>query len=134
MLDQATLGEPLQDRVAILAMQFGGALYGHPTTGDLDGPATQRLRGLVPAHTLAALDRYVRDHRPTGDFVAAVLANDLLEAVGRADWENEAALVAIVRYLQACAPILCWGSRAAVQAWIAYGAQVRDTAVAAEFS
>ena len=47
---------------------------------------------MIPAHTKAALDRYVNDRLLPGGFLTAVLSNDLFGAVGSADSENLAAL------------------------------------------
>jgi len=35
--------------------------------------------------TLAAISRYVKDHTPTGDFLYAVLTNNLKETISRAE-------------------------------------------------
>jgi hypothetical protein len=48
-----------------------------------------------------------------------VLANDLKDACVRADYRCEAQLVAIVKCLVAFTPATAWGSRDAVEAWLA---------------
>lgn len=53
----------------------------------------------------------------TGDFLAAVFANDLSQAVMRADPVSLNALPALMRFLYNDAPTGCWGSRAAVDNW-----------------
>ena len=72
----------------------------------------------MPDRTLAGLKRYADQHVPTGDFLQAVLSNDLRGAFGRADDENLAALQAIVQYCHNELPSTCWGSPERYQAWI----------------
>ena len=72
----------------------------------------------IPARMMQALTRYVDDHCPVGDFLTAVLRNDLREACGRADEENLANLPAFVAYLYNEAPAACWGSAEKVAAWL----------------
>lgn len=64
----------------------------------------------VPAHTLAALQRYVDDNILPGGFLIAVLSNDLFGAVARADSENGHALPWIVKFIYNRMPGDCWGS------------------------
>lgn len=71
--------------------------------------------------TVESLENY-RDYGiPTGDFLSAVLTNDLLRAVHHGDYENLRDLVEIVRYLYNDFPIDCWGSKEKVKAWIEKG-------------
>lgn len=73
---------------------------------------------LIPPHILKALQGWGDGSRPfAGDFVRAVLSNDLVEAVGRADAESMAALKAIVQYVYCELPSVCWGSPEKVKAW-----------------
>lgn len=55
-------------------------------------------------------------HMP-GDFLRAVLENDLSEACGRADLFNRRKLYEYVVWLYNEAPSKCWGSREKVKAW-----------------
>jgi hypothetical protein len=48
----------------------------------------------------------------------AVLENNLIEAVGRADMINGASIAAIVGYCYNELPRDCWQSPAAVKAWL----------------
>lgn len=73
----------------------------------------------VPEHTHRGLVRYIVDHAPVGDFLTAVLSNDLREAVYRADDKNVPALPAFVGFLYNHAPRDCWGSPGAVKRWLA---------------
>lgn len=72
----------------------------------------------IPEHTAAALRRYIYDRIPPGDFLLAVLSNDLLGAVSRADDLNRGKLVDIISYLYNEAPRFCWGSPQAVESWL----------------
>jgi len=71
----------------------------------------------IPARFKESLDAYSKTGRPTGGFLGAVLANDLFEALGRADTEAEASLGAIVRYIYNKLPMACWGNYDKVEAW-----------------
>lgn len=68
--------------------------------------------------TLDALNRYVKHGIQPGDFLYAVLTNDLFGAFGHADWENLRAMYEIVSYLYNDTPANCWGSPAIVRAWM----------------
>lgn len=65
-----------------------------------------------------SLDRYIDSRLPVGDFLRSVLENDLKGAVGRADSVNLYVIPAYVAYLYNRAPAECWGSPAAVNAWL----------------
>lgn len=71
---------------------------------------------LCPPHIRESIDAYVKDGRQTGSFLEAVLANDLKEAIGRADEDNLDALPHIVCYLYNEVPSIAWGSPKKVSA------------------
>jgi hypothetical protein len=73
---------------------------------------------MIPTRTKNALFNYVNHGTMPGGFLTAVLCNDLMEAVGRADTENLAALKEIVQYVYWELPGLCWGSRDRMNQWI----------------
>lgn len=52
-----------------------------------------------------------------GHFLTALLSNDFMGLIGRADEENVAALKAYATYLYCYAPSGCYGSPAKVAAW-----------------
>ncbi len=52
-----------------------------------------------------------------GDFIGAVLSNNLSNSFGRADLENRAALHKTVKYLYNYCPAKCWGSKEKMQDW-----------------
>lgn len=73
----------------------------------------------VPSGTLDAALRYLHEHIPPGDFLRAVICNDLKEAVARADDENLSNLPAIVAFFYNEAPTICWGSMQRMNDWLA---------------
>jgi len=77
----------------------------------------RQIRVNGPAGVPLGLETH--DHkRPVGDFLTAVLHNNLTEAVARADDENIKNLPAFVGYLYNEAPSLCWGSKERVAEWL----------------
>lgn len=82
----------------------------------------------VPDYMVPGLMRYIRQGIPPGDFLQAVLRNDLRQAVGRADDTNRHCLPAYVTYLYSMAPAACWGSPENVAAWIKRHEQERERA------
>jgi hypothetical protein len=72
----------------------------------------------VPEHDHGGLVRYLSQGVPPGDFLTAVLQNDLREALGRADDTNMHALPAIVAWLYNNAAAGSWGSRERFDDWI----------------
>jgi hypothetical protein len=84
---------------------------------------------MIPAHTKAALDRYVNHKILPGGFLMKVLSNDLFGAVGQADSENAAALPDIVRYVYNEMPANSWGSQELVYKFVedAFYNRVKET-------
>ena len=74
-----------------------------------------------------AMDRYAETGCPTGDFLRAVLENDLMEAFGRADEDNTRDMREIVAYVYNELPGNCHGSHEIVDAWIERFRKVRET-------
>jgi len=72
---------------------------------------------MVPHGALASLKLWVEERCEPGDFLSAVLKNDLKEAVGRADPYNMAGLKYIVMFLYNHCPGRCWGSAANFENW-----------------
>jgi len=67
---------------------------------------------------MGGLKRYTRQGIKPGDFLCAVIRNDLRGAVERADDEMIHVIPAIVEYLYNHAPIGCWGHPGAIETWI----------------
>lgn len=68
--------------------------------------------------TKEGLIRYMNDRVPTSDFLRAVLSNDLMEAIGRADDDNMMNLKSICQFVYMDMPSNCHGSPAKVDAWL----------------
>jgi hypothetical protein len=73
--------------------------------------------GDVPGHLLDALDRYAKEGAHTGDFLKAVLENNLFKAVAHGDPVSMSAFKKIVIYINCQLPSGCWGSPEQVKAW-----------------
>lgn len=71
----------------------------------------------VPEHMRVALRAYVLEGRRPGDFLTAVICNDLRNAVGRADDENLPLLKIYVQWFYNVAPSSCWGSSYNMLKW-----------------
>lgn len=78
----------------------------------------------VPEHCQGGLVRYIVHGIPPGSFLLAVLTNDLMGALGKADEVNRDALHAYGSFLYNDAPADCHGSPAKVAAWIKRGGMV----------
>ena len=89
---------------------------GFPVIGSsTDYPTRSPMRSNIKA----ALDAYAANGVPTGDFLRAVLSNDLTDAACRADEDNLEDLVNIVKYAYNDLPSACRGSPEKVAAWLA---------------
>lgn len=91
----------------------------HGYVRDYDEATVQLMRTAVPAHLLPGLDAYVAQRVCPGDFLVAVLENNLREAVLRAaDETTRRSLFGLVIYLSNCVPAPCWGSPTKVRDWL----------------
>ena len=72
----------------------------------------------VRPDVIASLDRYAERGILPGGFLTAVLENNLMEAVGRADMQNAVTLKDICTYVYNEMPAQCHGSPAKVDAWL----------------
>ena len=73
----------------------------------------------IPDYMHPAITDYVLRHRKPGDFLTAVLSNDLFKAVGQADNDNLVALHDWVILIYNFTPSNCWGSPERVKEWTA---------------
>lgn len=80
----------------------------------------------IPDYMQDSLLRYVRTGQLTGDFLRAVVSNDLFNAVGRADRTNLPLIPLYVRWLYNRAPLGCYSSPALVAEWIRNGGLAGD--------
>jgi hypothetical protein len=72
----------------------------------------------VPLTLEGALLDYISLRHPMGDFLMAVVRNDLAQAMARADFYNRERLFQIVDFLYNYAPADCWGSVEKVNTWL----------------
>lgn len=72
----------------------------------------------IPATTLDGITLYITRGIAPGHFLTAVIENDLLGAISRADTANLEALSRIVSFFYDQAPHNCWRSRDNMNKWI----------------
>jgi sulfatase maturation enzyme AslB (radical SAM superfamily) len=84
----------------------------------IEGGKTMSYIKLIPENTKYSLDAYANKEHPTGGFLQAVLENNLMEAVARADDFNVRALKEICMYIYNELPSQCHGSKEKVAAWV----------------
>lgn len=72
----------------------------------------------VPQHTMGGLIRYWKDRCPCGSFLTAMLENNLMEACGQADEQNQVAIFEICTFIYNEIPFLCYGSPEKIEAWL----------------
>ena len=72
----------------------------------------------IPERMIGGIRRYIEQGISPGSFLTAVIENNLSEAVGRADDENQRNLPAFVAYFYNEAPSPCWGSPEKRKAWM----------------
>jgi hypothetical protein len=72
----------------------------------------------VPEHLLKGLIAWGNKHHPVGDFLTAVLSNNLWDAVARADDDSMKSLKYIVMFIHNELPSKCHGSKELVADWI----------------
>lgn len=84
-----------------------------------DFPETYEFWGKsVPTNIMKGLERYINHKSPVGQFLTAVLENNLFEACSRADENSIEGLPAIVGFIYNEAPGNCWGSKEIVEKWL----------------
>ncbi len=73
---------------------------------------------LIPEHMHEGIRTYVEQARPPGDFLRALLSNDLQRTLRHADSENLAALGDWLMFVWNYVPSNCWGSPEIVAKWL----------------
>ena len=86
------------------------------------------LRHGVPYYMHGGIRRYLLDGIVPGDFLSAIVNNDLKAAYGCADDTNTTILLAYVRFFYNCAPALAWGRATSVHDWATAHNDARDAA------
>ena len=66
----------------------------------------------------AGIMRYVEHGIKPGDFLTAVLENNLMEAMGRADEDNRRDIFEICQFVHMEIPGICHGSPAIMKEWM----------------
>jgi len=72
----------------------------------------------LPEHCQDGMKHYIENRIPPGNFLIAVLENNLSEAIGRADSVNINRIKDYVMFLYNEAPSGCWGSPEKVSKWL----------------
>ena len=72
----------------------------------------------VRPDVIESIMSYVHDRVPPGDFLEAVLENDLKESFERADDDNIRSMFEIVQFVYNEIPARCWGSPEKVKRWL----------------
>ena len=72
----------------------------------------------IPQHTFEGLQRYFEERIPTGDFLYAVLTNNLFLAIGRADDKNLQKIKEICGFIYNELPSGTWGNKEKVENWL----------------
>ncbi len=78
---------------------------------------TPEMWDWIPDHMWDGMREWIENGVPQGDFLMAVLSNDLKEACGRADNINQRRLFQYCQFLYNAAPSACWGSPEQVAWW-----------------
>lgn len=95
-------------------------------TDDAETPAFPRkapaeFARRVPApHMVDGVWLYLAHGIPPGSFLTALLSNQLVETVRRADMQNKACLMEWTNFLVSAIHMDAWGSPAKVATWIAH--------------
>lgn len=77
-------------------------------------PVSPSVIAAIPPRVLDAINNYVWYAQPTGGFVSAVLSNDLMSSIWRADERSLNAIKAICEYIHNAVPSVCHGNKDAV--------------------
>ncbi len=72
----------------------------------------------VPDRMMGGIRRYIEHGIKPGDFLVAVITNNLLDSVTLSDDENLVNLPAFVHYFYNEAPAICWGSKEKMDNWV----------------
>jgi hypothetical protein len=73
---------------------------------------------MIPERMMIGIRRYIDEHKRPGDFLQAIISNELKNAIWYADDENMDLLPHYVQYFYWKAPSECWGNKKAMEKWI----------------
>ena len=77
--------------------------------------------GILPDYMRGGMRRWIEHAIPPGDFMRALLENDLIRTFEKADSTNQRRVGDYLRFLYNCAPRGCFGSPENYAAWVARG-------------
>lgn len=72
----------------------------------------------IPEWMKYDIDNYVKKRVEPGQFLTAVLENNLFESVSRADPESLIHIADLCKYINNKIPSECWGSKDKVSSWL----------------
>ena len=75
----------------------------------------------IPARMMPGIQRYIHERIKPGQFLTAVICNNLSDAMGQADDENLNSLPAYASFFHNEAPAPCWGSKKKMKEWLEGG-------------
>lgn len=87
-------------------------------TTDKNSGQWEFMEFYIPERMREAMLAYTQEGREPGDFLKAVICNDLKESCHRADEENLRNLPAFVYWFYQWAPAVCWGSEDRMNSWL----------------
>lgn len=91
------------------------------TTVSVDEYRHQLIHSLqacgIPRHMWESIVEYIVQGHPVGEFLEALLCNDLMKVARKADHMNLPRLPDYAAFLEGCAPATCFGSVAAYNEW-----------------
>ena len=76
---------------------------------------------ILPEHCRKGMQLYIERGIVPGDFLQAVLKNDLVHSFSKADTINKNRLEDYARFLYSQAPFPCWGTNKKIIEWCAKG-------------
>jgi len=72
---------------------------------------------ILPEHCRGGMRRYIEDGVIPGDFLQAVIRNNLVDALGKADDINCSRIMDYGSFLYNEVPLGCWGSKTKMLKW-----------------
>jgi hypothetical protein len=72
----------------------------------------------LPVKFEGGVRRYIENRTPGGDFLNAVLCNDLCKALSHADLESSRLIFELHAWLYNNAPSICWGTKKKFNEWV----------------
>jgi len=94
------------------------------TEADVDAIIAGYNWKLIPPHMHMAVKNWVKYGRPGGGFLSAMMEHNVYDAIGRADLENQKAIVDWVKFMHNYLPGGCHGSEKTVSEWYRNGGLV----------